>query len=95
MVQVTVKMNYGYMVYGNMKPEWISKMSELGPEMDSLKEHAKSHGFHMKYWGHHFGVSENIIVVFKSEKDLGGLMKMNQATTLPYDGARTILAARD
>ena len=88
-------MKYGYIAYGNMKPEWLNKMDELPAEMDRFKEHAEKHGFHMKYWGHPFGVSENIVVVFKSEKDLGGLMKMNQATTLPYYGARTILAARD
>ena len=85
---------YGYIVYANMKPETIAKFPEIGADMDSLKEHAKSHGFHMKYWGHPFGVAENIIVVFKSENDLTALMKMNQSTTLPYSGARTIIANR-
>ncbi len=88
-------MKYGYIAYGNMLPEWFAKMDKLPAEMDRFKEHAEKHGFHMKYWGHPFGTSENIVVVFKSEKDLGGLMKMNQSTTLPYDGTRTILAARE
>ena len=39
--------------------------------MDRYKEHAEKHGFHMKYWGHPYGMSENIVAVFTSEKALG------------------------
>ena len=61
---------------------------------DEVPARAEKHGFHMKYWGHPYGVSETMMVVFKSEKDLGGWQKMNQSFTNPNDGARTILAAR-
>ena len=88
-------MKYGYVCYANLKAEWFEKMNKLPAEMDRVKEHAEKHGFHMKYWGHPYGVSETMMVVFKSEKDLGAWLKMNQSFTNPYDGARTILAARE
>lgn len=87
-------MHYGYISYAYMKPEVMTDRDAMDKEMARVKEHAEKHGFHMKYWGHPFGVAENIIVVFKSEKALGDFMKMNQATTLPYDGQRTVLSAR-
>lgn len=87
-------MKYGYVTYGNMKPEWSDKYEELPAEMDRYKEHAEKHGFHMKYWGHPYGVSEDIMAVFKSEKDLGEWQKMNMAFTRPYTGDRTTLAVR-
>jgi hypothetical protein len=87
-------MKYAYICYANLNPEWFEKMDELPAEMDRYKEHAEKHGFQMKYWGHPYGISENIVSVFKSEKELGEWQKMNQAFTAPYTGSRTILAAR-
>jgi hypothetical protein len=88
-------MKYGYISYGLLKQEWFDKMDELSAEMDRVKAHAESHGFYMKYWGHPYGVSENIVTVFKSKHDLGAWAKMNQSITLPYGGQRTILAQRE
>ena len=88
-------MKYGYVAYANLLPEWFGKMDELSAEMDRFKEHAEKHGFHMKYWGHPYGISENMMVMFKSEKDLGAWQKMNMSYTTPYTGDRTILAARE
>lgn len=90
-----LKKKYDYVVHGNLLPEWFEKMDGLPAETDRLKEHAEKHGFYMKYWGHPYGVSENIMVVFKSENDLGAWQKMNQSYTQPYNGDRTILAARE
>ncbi len=69
-------MKYGYMTYANLRPEWFEKMDELPAEMDRFKEHAEKHGFHMKYWGHPYGTSENIVAVFKSEKGLGDWLRV-------------------
>jgi hypothetical protein len=92
MVQETVTMKYGYIVYGNRS---VDTMDKLPADMDRFKEHAETHGFHMKYWGHPYGVSESIVVVFKSENDLGAYQKMVFAySEMPYIGDRTILAAR-
>ena len=87
-------MKYGYVSYAYMKTDVMTDRDAMDKEMARVKEHAENHGFHMKYWGHPFGVAENIMVVFKSEKALGEFMAMNQATDLPYNGQRTILAAR-
>ena len=86
-------MKYGYVVYANLKSQ--ESFDELPAEMDRIKEHAKSHGFHMKYWGHPYGVSESIMVVYKSEKTLGEFMKMTASITVPFEGARTIIAAKN
>ena len=87
-------MQYGYVSYAYMKPELMGQLEALAKEMASYKEHAEKHGFHMKYWGHPYGVAENIMVVFKSENGLGEFMKMNQASNRPYTGDRTVLATR-
>ena len=93
-MDVNENMQYGYVTYALMKPELMGDRDALEKEMDIHKEAAEKHGFHMKYWGHPYGVAENIIVVFKSEKGLGEFQKMNQATNRPYTGDRTILATR-
>ena len=83
-------MKYGYIAYGNMRPEFLqASTEERKKEMDRVKADAEKHGFMMKYWGHPYGVSENIVVVFKSEKGLDDYFKMN--INLPYAGTRTNL----
>jgi cell fate regulator YaaT (PSP1 superfamily) len=83
-------MKYGYIAYGNMNPELLqASTEERKKEMDRVKEEAEKHGFKMKYWGHPYGVSENIVVVFKSEKGLDDYFKMN--INFPYTGTRTNL----
>jgi hypothetical protein len=79
-------MKYGYIVYGNMKPVW-GPGEDLKKEMERVKEEAEKQGFTMMYWGHPFGVSENIVVVYKSEKGLGAYFDMG--ITTPWTGART------
>lgn len=80
-------MKYGYIVYGNMKPEWLSTTEDLKKEMERVKEEAEKKGFKMKYWGHPYGVSENIVVVYKSEKGLDAYF--NLGLNNPWTGART------
>ena len=59
-------MKFGYIAYGKMNQELIqASPEERKKEMDRLKADAKKHGFKMMYWGHPYGVSENIVVVFK------------------------------
>lgn len=80
-------MKYGYIVYGNLNPEWLSTTEDLKKEMERVKEEAEKKGFKMKYWGHPYGVSENIVVVYKSEKGLDAYF--NLGLNNPWTGART------
>jgi len=82
-------MKYGYIVYGNLNPEWLSSTADLKKEMERVKGEAEKKGFTMKYWGHPYGVSENIVVVYKSEKALDEYFGMGVDT--PWSGARTDL----
>lgn len=81
-------MKFGYIVYGNLKPEWMPT-TNLKKEMERVKEEAEKHGFKMNYWGHPYGVSENMVVVYESDKTLDvyhGLSLNN-----PFTGNRTDL----
>jgi hypothetical protein len=82
-------MKYGYIVYGNLKPEW-GPGADLKKEMARVKEDAEKNGFTMKYWGHPYGVSENIVVVFKSEKGLDEYFSWIPKN-YPFTGTRTNL----
>ena len=81
-------MKYGYIIYGNLKPEW-GPDEELKKEMERVKAEAEKKGFTMKYWGHPFGVSEDIVVVYKSEKGLDEYFGLSQDA--PFTGSRTNL----
>ncbi len=85
-----MKMKYAFVSYGYLAEEWLSKLGELGPEMDRVKKEAKEKGFHLKYWGHPYGVSENIMVVWVSDKGLDAYHALD--VDRPYAGNRTILA---
>jgi len=82
-------MKYGYIVYGNLKPGWLTPTKDLKKEMERVKEEAEKQGFKMKYWGHPFGVSENIVVVYKSEKGLDAYFNLD--LNYPFTGSRTNL----
>ena len=82
-------MKYGYIVYGNLKPGWPENPEGLKEEMERVKAEAEKKGFTMKYWGHPFGVSEDIVIVYKSEKGLDEYFGLSQDA--PFTGTRTNL----
>ena len=82
-------MKYGYIEYGNLKPEWMPPTEGLKKEMARVKEDAEKKGFTMKYWGHPYGVTENIVVVYKSEKGLDEYFGLG--LNAPFTGSRTNL----
>jgi hypothetical protein len=55
--------------------------------MARVKEEAEKKGFKMMYWRHPYGVSENMVVLYKSEKGLDAYF--NLGITYPYSGTRT------
>ena len=81
-------MKIGYITYGNLRPEWLTPAKDLKKEMERVKGEAEKKGFKMKYWGHPYGVSENIVVLYKSEKGLDAYH--NLGLNNPYTGSRTV-----
>ena len=69
-------MRYGYIMYGNMTPE-ITKLSpeQRNKKMDEAKAAAEKKGWHMVMWGHPFGVSEDILVVYETPKPLSAMFE--------------------
>jgi len=47
----------------------------------------------MLFWGHPFGVSENMVCVFKSEKGLDAFFEFLTTVDLPYTDSRTNMVA--
>ena len=70
-----------------MSPELRGSPEDRKKEMDRLKKEAEKHGFEMVYWGHPYGMSENIVAVFKSEKALDVYHSMNIG--MPFIDTRT------
>jgi len=69
-------MKYGYIQYGNMSKE----LYKLPPEqrnkkMEEFKAVAEKQGWKMVMWGHPFGVSEDIVVVYETAKPLAAMFE--------------------
>jgi hypothetical protein len=82
-------LKYGYITYGNIKPDQI--LEDLTKEFAKLKEEAAKHGFNQQFWGHPFGVSENIVIVYESENgvDKYAQFLVSMSGELPYTDPRT------
>ena len=64
-------MKFAYITYG----KWTTDFRALTPEgrkekFERIKEEAEKLGFKMLFWGHPFGVSESVVVVYESKKGL-------------------------
>lgn len=88
MVQETVKMKYLYICYTTLSspPNSLESFTEI---MASLKEEAAKHGFHLKYKGAPYGVSEQMVVIYESDNDLEAYLNMFLSIEIPYTGGRT------
>jgi len=83
-------MAYGYIRYGNPTPEWREMTVEQRRELvKKIKEKTAGHGFKLLMWGGPFGVSEEIVCVYKSEKALQDFIAMNQEVSHPMTNVRT------
>lgn len=80
-------MKYLYICYTTISSE---HSLETFPEiMASLKEEAAKHGFHLKYKGAPYGVSEQMVVIYESDNDLEAYLNMFLSIEVPYSGGRT------
>ena len=83
-------MRHGFIVYGNLKPEFNKKpLYEIHKVMDEVKKVAEKHEIEIKMYGLPYGVSEDFVVVYESEKGLVNYHKFGTEADLPYTNTRT------
>ncbi len=85
-------MKYGYIMYGNMTPEMMKLTSEQrNKRMEEYRAEAEKKGWRMVMWGHPFGVSEDIVVVYETPKQLSAMFEDRLPNVM--DKARTDIVA--
>ena len=86
------QIKYGYVSYckGTSK-FWGLTEQERVKELDRIKREAEKYGLKMVLRGEPYGVSEDILPVFESEKGLDIFNKFQNETYQPFESGRTIL----
>ncbi len=83
-------MKYGYISFGKLKPDIMGGGPEsINKAMAALIKIAEKHEMIVKTYGYPFGVSENFVVVYASEKGLDNFNSLLIEADLPYTDART------
>jgi len=83
-------MKHGFIVYGNLKPEFIKKpLDEIHKVMKDVQKIAEKHEIEIKMYGLPYGVSEDFVVVYESEKGLVNYYNFGSEANLPYTNTRT------
>ncbi|MCW4035930.1 MAG: hypothetical protein NWE75_01935 [Candidatus Bathyarchaeota archaeon] len=87
-------MKFGYISYGKSTPAFQALTTEeRKKEFEKIGKEAEKVGLKMLFWGHPFGVSENMVCVFKSEKGLDAFFEFLTTVDLPYTDSRTNMVA--
>jgi len=85
-------LKYGYIELGKMNPEMMGFNTEQRKKkMQEFAQQSEKKGFKVLMWGHPYGVSENIVVVYESEKPLADFTLRSLPAVM--DDNRTILTA--
>ena len=83
-------MRHGFIAYGNLKPEFITKpLDEIHKVMKEVEKIAEKHDIEIKMYGLPYGVSEDFVVVYESEKGLVNYYNFGIEANLPYANTRT------
>lgn len=83
-------MKHGFITYGNLKPEFKQKsLNEIHKVMEEVKKIAEKHNIEIKMYGLPYGVSEDFVVVYESEKGLDNYYNFGTEADLPYNNTRT------
>lgn len=83
-------MKYGFIAYGNLKPEFNKKpIKEIHEVMKKVKKVAQGHDIEIKMYGVPYGVSEDFVVVYESDKGLVNYYNFGIEANLPYTNTRT------
>jgi hypothetical protein len=87
-------LRHGFIAYGKAKPD-LFKMSgeELAEEMERLVEKAGRFDLVLHMWGFPYGVDDDLVVVYESEKGLENYMNYEIESELPYSNTRTTIVA--
>ena len=89
-------MKHGFIAYGNLKPEFIRKpLDEIHKVMKEVKKIAEKHQIEIKMYGLPYGVSEDFVVVYESEKGLVNYYNFGTEANLPYMNTRTNQVSTD
>ena len=75
--------------YAKMNPGWTFEGIE--GDMARFKADVERAGVKLVFWGHPFGVSENLIAVFDIGGDLDNYLKVKTGVSSPYMDSRTEL----
>jgi len=83
-------MKYGFIAYGNLKPELRKKpMNMIHLIMKDVEKIAKKHEIEIKMYGVPYGVSEDFVAIYESDKGLVNYYNFNIEADLPYNNTRT------
>jgi hypothetical protein len=83
-------MKYGFIAYGNLKPEYNKKpIKEIHQVMKTVQQVAQKHEIEIKMYGVPYGVSEDFVVVYESNKGLVNYYNFGTEANLPYTNTRT------
>lgn len=82
-------MKYGYIAFGKMKSEIMGGGPEsINKAMAEVIKVAEKHDVMVKTYGYPYGVSENFVVVYASDKGLDNYQSFFIEADLPYTDAR-------
>ena len=88
------ELRHGFIAYGKAKPDLFMMSGEdLAEEMRRLAEKAERFDLALHMWGFHYGVDDDLVVVYESEKGLENYMNYEIETELPYTNTRTTIVA--
>lgn len=83
-------MRYGFITYGNLRPEYQKKpFEEIHKMMQEVKKIADKYDIDVKMYGIPYGVSEDFVVVYESDKGLVNYYNFGLEANLPYANTRT------
>ena len=83
-------MGVGFITYAKMTSEFQAmSRPERAAAMERLKEQASENNVHMLMWGHPYGVNENLVIVYQSEKGVENYNNMVIDDQNVYVNSRT------
>jgi len=83
-------MEHGFIVYGRLKRGLSERsLEEIHRVMEGVKKAAQEYGIRVVMYGFPYGVAEDFVVVYESEKGLVNFYNFAINTDLPYESPRT------